>query len=86
MVDEFKCVALNCCGFNSKMNNGIFDNFLCDFDLICLSETNTQHADISHSALQDSHVAINSDLKNVMIFNGQINMEIHHVKSTLFNI
>ena len=62
--DSFECIALNCCGFNSKMENGIFDGFLCNFDLICLSETETQHADLNDSALQDTHYALNSDLKN----------------------
>ena len=61
---KFNCIALNCCGFTSKMNNGILDNYLSEFDLICLSETKSQHADLKNTALQHSHVAINSDLKN----------------------
>ena len=42
-----KIVGLNVCGFNKKMQEGILEEYIKGFDLICLSETKTD--DIEHS-------------------------------------
>ena len=34
-----KIMGLNICGFRSKINNGIFDEYAKNYDVLCLSET-----------------------------------------------
>ena len=34
-----KIMGLNVCGFRSKINNGVFDEYAKNHDIICLSET-----------------------------------------------
>ena len=45
-----KILGLNVCGFRSKLNNGIFDDYVKNFDILCFSETKLQNiADIDFS-------------------------------------
>ena len=34
-----KIMGLNICGFRSKINNGVFDEYAKNYDVLCLSET-----------------------------------------------
>ena len=45
--------SLIICGINSKLNNGYFDHFCSNFDILCLSETKTNIYDLSDTALND---------------------------------
>ena len=56
-----KIVALNCCGFDKKIQDPVFADFLAAYDIIFLSETKSHFAAISGTAL-DGHTALNSDL------------------------
>ena len=49
-------VALNINGLQSKLNIGVVDCYLCQFDLICLSETKTDSPDLYDSMLKDYKV------------------------------
>ena len=62
-----KFASLNCCGFNSKMNNGVFDEYLSDSDIIIVTETNSTFADLASSKLCD-YTAYNSSLYNSVLF------------------
>ena len=45
-----KILGLNVCGLKSKLNNGIFDDYVKNFDILCFSETKLQNiADIDFS-------------------------------------
>ena len=53
-----KILGLNVCGLRSKLNNGIFDVYAKDFDILCLSETKLDKAvdiDFSGTHLEDFH-------------------------------
>ena len=46
-------MSLNVNGLNSKLNLGVLDIYLKNFDVICLSETKTDNPDLSQSFLHD---------------------------------
>ena len=47
-----KCVTLNVAGFHNKLELGILDKYLSEFD-ICLVETNTDSPHLDKSLLSD---------------------------------
>ena len=53
--------AINCCGFQSKIENGIFDVWASNHDIIIVTETKSTFAHLSDSELSD-YTALNSDL------------------------
>ena len=56
-----KIVAINVCGLRSKLNNGIFDEYAKNFDILCLSETKVGtilDIDLSDTSLNDYHCYI----------------------------
>ena len=56
-----KILGLNVCGLRSKVNNGIFDIYCKDYDILCLSETkldNTNEIDFSGTHLENYHCYI----------------------------
>ena len=53
-----KIMGLNICGFRSKINNGIFDEYAKNYDVLCLSETKVSKisdVDLKDSSLSDYH-------------------------------
>ena len=54
-LDRLRAVALNVSGFLNKVEKGVLDIYLKDFDIICLSETNADELpeSFSNSALGD---------------------------------
>ena len=48
-----KCVTLNVAGFHNKLELGILDQYLSEFDIICLVETNTDSPHLDKSLLSD---------------------------------
>ena len=50
-ITKIKIAGLNVCGLRSKLKNGIFELFAKNFDILCLSETKTQHVDLSRTIL-----------------------------------
>ena len=39
--DNLKICGINICGLNSKLNNGVFNDYIEEFDICCLTETKT---------------------------------------------
>ena len=53
-----KILGLNVCGFRSKINNGLFDEYAKNYDILCLSETKVSKIsdiDLKDSSLNDYH-------------------------------
>ena len=48
-----KCVTLNVSGLNNKLNNGILDQYLANFDIILLVETNCESPNLQNTLLND---------------------------------
>ena len=56
-----KILGLNVCGLRSKVNNGIFDIYAKDYDILCLSETKLDRIDdidFSGTHLENYHCYI----------------------------
>ena len=53
IISNVTICALNVGGLNSKTDNGYFDVFCKDFDVICLSETNTNQYDFGDTLMND---------------------------------
>ena len=58
-----KFVALNCCNLERRMEEEAIDQYLANFDVICLSETRTGFAHLTGSALEN-FTAINSCIES----------------------
>ena len=50
---SLKCVALNVSGLNSKLPNGVLDQYLSQFDIVSLVETNTDSPVLSETLLNN---------------------------------
>ena len=48
-----KCVTSNVSGLNNKLNNGILDQYLANFDIILLVETNNESPNLQNTLLND---------------------------------
>ena len=59
-VSTTSIAAINCCGFVSKMENGIFDQWASSFDILFVSETWISFAELKNSALVD-YTPLNSN-------------------------
>ena len=54
--NDTKILGLNVCGLRSKLNNGYFDEYAKEFDILCLSETkvtNNLEIDLSSTSLSN---------------------------------
>ena len=62
--------SLNVCGLISKLDNGYFDKFCFDYDVICLSETKcAKHAyDLNDSLLYDYDLFLSDKETNDEVF------------------
>ena len=52
---NIKIVGLNVCGLRSKLNDISFENFAIKYEIICLSETKTDHIDLSGTKLNGEY-------------------------------
>ena len=50
--DFVNILGLNCCGLRSKLKNGLFDDEVSNYDIICLSETKVDYIDLTKTALE----------------------------------
>ena len=66
VVKNLRILSLNVCGFISKMQNGVFDEYLSEFDVLCLQETKTSYANLDGTALHD-FTALNSDFSEQLL-------------------
>ena len=53
--NNVKIVGLNVCGLRSKLNDISFENFAIKYEIICLSETKTDHIDLSGTKLNGEY-------------------------------
>ena len=51
LITNVKIVGLNVCGLRSKLENGHFEVFAKDYDILCLSETYCDNIDLSNTTL-----------------------------------
>ena len=69
-LDESRTISfasINCCGFQTKLENSVFDVWAAQFDFIIVTETNTSFALLDNSALA-SFTALNSNLRSPSLF------------------
>ena len=50
-----KIVGLNVCGLRSKLNDVSFERFAIKYEILCLSETKTDHIDLSGTILNGEY-------------------------------
>ena len=68
-----KILGLNVCGLKSKLNNGIFDDYAKNYDILCLSETKLgqiNDIDFSGTTLEDYHCFIKEKTCNTHKYGG----------------
>ena len=53
VVTKFQDLAINVCGIHSKLQNGYFDFYCSQFDVLCFSGTKTCNYDFSDTLLQN---------------------------------
>ena len=53
---DIKCVTINVSGLNSKLNNGILDQYLANFDIILTVETNCESPILKIQCLVNSAI------------------------------
>lgn len=59
--------SINCCGFQTKLENAVFDVWAAQFDFVVITETNTSFAVLDNSALA-GFTPLNSDLRAPSLF------------------
>ena len=59
--------SINCCGFQTKLENGVFDQWASAFDFVLVTETHTTYAALENSALA-GYTPLNSDLRAPCMF------------------